>query len=134
ALRQILQQTMSEWGMFPTLAASGAEALALVRAQARFDIAVIDMQMPGMSGLALARELRKLVADLPIVMTSALGMPMYATAGNRHPHDLPVILSPMPGANDPREAVRQLGVKSILFKPVKPSKLRATLLEHLDTA
>jgi PAS domain S-box-containing protein len=133
AVRRILQQTMSDWGMLPTLAASGAEALALVREQARFDIAVIDMQMTGMSGLTLAKELRKLVAELPIVMTSALGVPMYAAGDNRPLHDLPIVISRVAGANDQHEAVRQLGVKSIVFKPVKPSVLRATLLEHFDT-
>ena len=134
AVRQILQQTMSAWGMIPTLAGSGAEALALVREQARFDIAVIDMQMPGMSGLTLARQLRKLAAELPIVMTSALGMPMYAAGDNRPLQDLPIVISPVSGANEQHEAMRQLGVKSIVFKPVKPSMLRATLLQHFDTA
>ena len=120
--------------MIPTLAGSGAEALALVREQARFDIAVIDMQMPGMSGLTLARQLRKLAAELPIVMTSALGMPMYAAGDNRPLQDLPIVISPVSGANEQHEAMRQLGVKSIVFKPVKPSMLRATLLQHFDTA
>lgn len=133
-VRQILQQTMGEWGMVSTLAASGAEALALVRRQTRFDIAIIDMQMPGMSGLVLAKELRKLAADMPIVMTSSLGVPMYAAANNRFLHDMPIMISPAPGANEQREAVRQLGVKSIIFKPVKPSVLRAALLEHFDIA
>ncbi|MCC6457157.1 MAG: response regulator [Caldilineaceae bacterium] len=131
---RILQQTMSNWGMRPTLAASGAEALALVRGQARFDIVVIDMQMPGMSGLTLAKELRKLVAELPIVMTSALGVPMYAAADNRYLRDLPIVMSPTGGATAQSEAVRQLGVNSILFKPMKPSVLRATLLEQFETA
>jgi CheY-like chemotaxis protein len=67
-------------------------------------------------------------------MTSALGVPMYAAGDNRHLHDLPIVVSPMPGATDPSEAVRQLGVKSIVFKPVKPSILRATLLEYFDIA
>jgi CheY-like chemotaxis protein len=131
---RILQRTMSEWGMVVTTALSGTEALTIMREQARFDIVVSDMQMPGMSGLTLAKELRKLVAELPVVMTSALGAPMYAAVDNRYLHDLPVMLSPTSGANDQREAMRQLGVKSILFKPVKPSQLHAVLLEHLDKA
>jgi PAS domain S-box-containing protein len=133
AVRQNLQQLICEWGMVATSAASGVEALALVRDRGRFDIVVIDMQMPGMSGLVLAKELRKLVANLPIVMTSALGMPMYAAGDDRHLYDLPVVMPPAAGGNDPREAVRQLGVTSIIFKPVKVSVLRAVLLAQFDT-
>jgi CheY-like chemotaxis protein len=129
---QILKRTLTQWGMLPTLAASGAEALALLQDQPRFDIVIIDMQMPGMSGLILAKELRKLVGELPIVMTSALGVPMYAVGDNRRLRDLPVVMSSASGANEQREAVRQLGVTNIVFKPVKPSFLRAALLEHFD--
>jgi CheY-like chemotaxis protein len=123
---------MNNWGMVVSLTPSGAEALALINEQTRFDIVIIDMQLTGMSGLMLAKELRKQVAELPIVMTSTLGVPMYAVGDNRHLHDLPIMVSPTRGANDQREAVRQLGVRSIIFKPIKPSVLRATLLEHLD--
>jgi CheY-like chemotaxis protein len=130
---QVLQQILSAWGMIPTRAASGAEALALIRKPTHFDIVIIDMQMPGMSGLALAKDLRRLVAELPILMTSSLGVPMYAAGDNRHLYDLPIVVPPTPGAHDQHEAVRQLGVKCIVFKPVKPLVLRAALLEHLDT-
>jgi CheY-like chemotaxis protein len=134
AVREILQLTLRTWGMIPTLAASGAEALAHLQKQTSFDIAVIDMQMPGMSGLALAKELRKRVAGLPIVMTSTLGVPMYAVADNRNVSDLPIVLSPGQNSTDQREAVRQLGVKNIIFKPIKPAVLRTALLEHFDSA
>ncbi|MEY4933454.1 MAG: hypothetical protein RLZZ403_1774 [Pseudomonadota bacterium] len=47
------------------------EALAAVRAEpGRFDLAVTDYNMPGMSGLDVARALRKIRADLPIVLSS----------------------------------------------------------------
>jgi signal transduction histidine kinase/CheY-like chemotaxis protein len=141
-VRQMLQQTLSEWGMIPTLAVSGAEALALISTKpqldtkfdVKFDIAIIDMQMPGMAGLALAKELRRRVADLPIVMTTALGVPMYAAGDNRYLHDLPVVVPSAPAVHEQREAVRQLGVKNVLLKPIKLSILRAALLEHLDKA
>ncbi|MCC6169084.1 MAG: response regulator [Caldilineaceae bacterium] len=131
--RQILRQMLNHWGITVTPVASGAEALALMRTQARFDIAVIDMQMPGMSGLALVRELRKLAADLPVIMTSALGAPMYAAGNPRGLQELPVMLPAALAANERHEAARQLGVRDILLKPVKPSKLRTALLGHFNT-
>jgi PAS domain S-box-containing protein len=130
--RQTLQHYMAAWGMVPVLAATGMEALALMREQPRFDIAVIDMQMPEMSGLALAAELRKLAANLPIVMTSALGIPIDGAGDSQQVRDLPMVFASTPGATNPREAVRRLGVKHILFKPVKPVALRTALLDYFD--
>lgn len=47
------------------------EALATVRAQPQaFDIAVTDYNMPGMSGLEVARELHAIRADLPVALAS----------------------------------------------------------------
>jgi two-component system, cell cycle sensor histidine kinase and response regulator CckA len=47
------------------------EALAAVRAdQGQFDLVVTDLNMPGMSGLDVARELAHLRPDLPVVLTS----------------------------------------------------------------
>lgn len=132
AVRRILQQVMNEWGMSVRLAASGAEAMAIMSEHPHPDIVLIDMQMAGMSGLALAKELRRLVAELPILMTSTLGVPMYAAGDHRPLHDLPILLSSPSGAHDRREAVRQLGVRNIVFKPVKPSVLRAALLGQFE--
>jgi two-component system cell cycle sensor histidine kinase/response regulator CckA len=47
------------------------EALAAVRAEpGQFDLAVTDYNMPGMSGLEVARALREIRADLPVAMAS----------------------------------------------------------------
>jgi CheY-like chemotaxis protein len=121
------------WGMVPVVAASGAEALELVRREGQFDIAVVDLQMPGMSGLELAEELHKLVPELPVVITSALGVPVYSAEGKSQPDDHPTFLQPASKVNEQREGMRQLGIKNVLFKPVKPAALQNALLEHLDT-
>ena len=48
-----------------------SEALAAVRAEpGRFDLVVTDYRMPSMTGLALARALREIRADLPVVLAS----------------------------------------------------------------
>ena len=47
------------------------EALAAARAEpGRFDVVMTDYNMPGMSGLDVARALREIRADLPIILAS----------------------------------------------------------------
>ncbi len=48
--------------MVPRGAQSGHRALEWLRAGENFDLAILDMQMPGMDGLMLATEIRKLPA------------------------------------------------------------------------
>ena len=46
-------------------------ALAAVRAQPEaFDVAVTDLNMPGLSGLDVAREIARLRRDLPVIISS----------------------------------------------------------------
>ena len=49
---------------------SGAEALALIEDQ-RIDVAVVDLEMPGMDGIQLMRRLRERQPDLPMGLWSA---------------------------------------------------------------
>jgi len=47
------------------------EAVAAVRANpAQFDLAVTDLNMPGMSGLEVSQALKQIRADLPVIMAS----------------------------------------------------------------
>ncbi len=73
--RQILLRQAQSWGMHATAVASGPEALALIHQGAVFDAAVLDYQMPGMDGVALASAMRKEDAgqELPLVLLSSLG-------------------------------------------------------------
>ncbi|MBI5302564.1 MAG: PAS domain S-box protein [Chloroflexi bacterium] len=73
--RKIIDLQLRAWGMTPTTAASGAEALALIQRGDRFDIAILDMQMPEMDGLTLAAEIRKQrdANALPLVMLTSIG-------------------------------------------------------------
>ena len=48
---------------------------------ARFDLAIVDMHMPGMDGVALARHLRALDPALPLVLLSSLGRREAAAEG-----------------------------------------------------
>ncbi|MFO1252703.1 MAG: response regulator [Inhella sp.] len=59
--------------MVPQDYASAAAALAAVQAGAGFDLGVLDMHMPDTDGLTLARQLRTLRPQLPLVLFSSLG-------------------------------------------------------------
>jgi len=57
---RILTLQASKWGMAARGAQSASEALGWLRSGEKFDLAILDMQMPGMDGLMLAGEIRKM--------------------------------------------------------------------------
>ena len=68
----LLAQTMlSREGFRVTAFTHAEQALAAVRAHANdFDLMVTDYNMPGMSGLELARRVQSIRGDLPIAIVS----------------------------------------------------------------
>ncbi len=72
--RQILLKQTDSWGMIPTTASSGIEALNIITKGKEFDLALLDMNMPEMNGLTLAIEIRKIphLSQLPLVMLSSV--------------------------------------------------------------
>jgi len=58
-------------------AASGDEALALVKAN-DFDVAMVDMSMPGLSGIALVKRLKAEKPKLKVLVLSMHGENQYA--------------------------------------------------------
>ncbi|HVM51224.1 MAG TPA: response regulator [Candidatus Acidoferrum sp.] len=98
---RILAAQASKWGMVPRDTQDGAQALEWLRAGERFDLAILDMQMPGMDGLMLACEIRKLPGGdiLPLVLLASMGI------HSEHP------------------AVAAAVFASRLTKPVKPAQL-----------
>ena len=57
-------------------AASGPEALAMALAH-RPDVAVLDLQMPGLDGIEVATELRRLLPDCRTMIVTGHGRPGY---------------------------------------------------------
>ncbi len=74
--RKILALQAQSWGMSAHPTESGAEALKLLNLRGHFDLAILDMHMPGMDGLTLAQEIRKIPEyhQLPLVMLSSLSL------------------------------------------------------------
>jgi len=73
--REILTRQAESWGMLPQAAELPSEALVWIRRGDPFDLAVLDLAMPGMDGLTLAREIRRHrdSATLPLVLLTSLG-------------------------------------------------------------
>ncbi|MBW4665068.1 MAG: response regulator [Chroococcus sp. CMT-3BRIN-NPC107] len=72
--RQILVLQAQNWQMLPVAVESGAEALKLLQQQNYFELAILDMQMPQMDGLTLAREIQHQLklTNLPLVMLASI--------------------------------------------------------------
>ena len=111
--RKVLQQQTAAWGMRAQCAASGREALAMLRTQANlgspFDILLLDQSMPGMSGVELASR----VKDDPVLSSELLIIML--TGINQVPS---------------RVIARNAGIRRILSKPVAGYTLRTTLIDE----
>ncbi|MES2696466.1 MAG: response regulator [Verrucomicrobiota bacterium] len=107
--RRILRILAQRWGMLPLEAHSGLEALELLAGNPPVDVAILDMQMPGMDGLDLAVRMRSL--------------PRYAK--------LPLILLSSAAASRDRSDVRWQHFAACFNKPLRHSQLHESLLTVL---
>jgi CheY-like chemotaxis protein len=71
--RRVLTLQAGKWGMQCRATESPLEALRLLDGGEGFDVAILDMHMPEMDGIALARKIRTHHASLPLVLFSSLG-------------------------------------------------------------
>ncbi len=71
--RRILGGYVYSWGMIPMVAASGQDALIWIRRGDNFDLAILDINLQDMDGLALAEEIRKYNKALPLVILTSIG-------------------------------------------------------------
>jgi PAS domain S-box-containing protein len=103
--RAVLRQQITPWGMEVDDARGGAEALEKLRSAAErdepYDIALLDMQMPQMDGLGLARSIKR-ERDI-----SAARLVLVTSMGQR---------------GDGEEA-RKAGIEAYLTKPVRQAQL-----------
>jgi len=82
--REIVTRHARSWGMEPVAAELPAAALQLIAGGEHFDVAVLDMMMPDMDGIALAREIRRHrdERDLPLLLLTSLGrLPQARSTG-----------------------------------------------------
>ena len=114
--RYLLSQYAEDWGMYPSMASTASEALAMLYTSVGrgkpYDLVIIDMQMPGMDGLTLAQTIKsdpKLKSARLILLTSL---------GQRY--DGP--------------AAREAGFSGSLTKPVRKDQLEACLANAMGRA
>ena len=79
-LRELLHRYLSDNGFLVTAARDAKEARNLQKGMA-FDLIVLDVMMPGESGLDLARSLREVRNNVPILMLTAMGEPSDRIGG-----------------------------------------------------
>jgi len=69
-MREILEALLAPEGYDVRVAADGAEGLEIARSLP-FDAAIVDVMMPGMDGLTVLDELKRIDQDLAVVMVTA---------------------------------------------------------------
>ncbi len=113
--RLVLEEQLAAWRMRPVAVASAAEAIATLREAARsgepYDVALLDLMMPGTDGLMLARQIR---ADPTLGAPSMLLLTSDQTVT--------------------RQEVEDAGVHASLSKPVRHGELRGALRALLGEA
>jgi signal transduction histidine kinase/DNA-binding response OmpR family regulator len=70
--RRILALQTAKWGMVVKDTEAPERALQILMRES-FDVAILDMHMPGMDGATLAARIREAGHDLPLVLFSSLG-------------------------------------------------------------
>lgn len=101
--RDIITHQVKHYSMLPTAVASGKEALGMLDRGEMFDLALLDLRMPEMDGIELAREIIKKQPD----------------------HKLPLVLISSSWERPTESAIGLFSAR--LTKPVKESRLRDAL-------
>lgn len=89
ALRQILSQK----GYEVATAGNGPDALAVLEKDPAFDLIILDVAMPGMTGYEVCRHIRQdaRVQDVPVIFLTAKGLLMDMAEGEDAGSDLYLI-------------------------------------------
>jgi DNA-binding NtrC family response regulator len=109
AMAQMCAKLIRRRGHNVVIAASGQDALAMVREARDIDVVITDVQMPKMSGMQLVARLHALDATLPIILMTG-----YAQ-----------LLSPS-------EAL-EIGAADYIMKPFEPETLIGSLERAINS-
>jgi PAS domain S-box-containing protein len=108
---EFMRELLDTWGIRATYLARPQDALDAVRKDpSQFDVVITDQSMPRMTGVQLARELRAVRSDLPVLLYTG-----YSDALPRDDQGPPALAA-------------------VLKKPVDPAALRGALRSLLTDA
>lgn len=102
----IARRFISGWGGEIDLVVDGRQALEFI-ARKKYDLILMDVQMPVLDGFACTRKIRKHYKDIPIIAVTA---------------------SPK---NEIINEIMACGMNDFVSKPFKPNELRSKILEYL---
>jgi PAS domain S-box-containing protein len=107
--RATLEKYGRRWQMNTLLAGDAHSAYELVKAHQDWDVAIIDMELPDEDGLTLAGNL--------LAQPALQGKPILLLAARNHINI--------------RQRTEEAGVRTLLYKPLKPTDLLAALVLSL---
>jgi len=106
--REIAIDLLEEFSVFADQAGDGLEALALA-GEKRYDLILMDLQMPRMDGLEASRQIRQL--------------PNY--------HDVPILAVTANHIDEVRAICKTSGIDDVLTKPVAAKVFKSAVSEWL---
>jgi DNA-binding response OmpR family regulator len=109
-IRRILQTVLESSGFEVDLRQDGTDALEAIDGDEHYDLILLDIMMPGATGLEILRKIR--------------GMDARKTT--------PVMILTAKGQDEDREAAFSLGADDFLTKPFSPKKLLARIHQLID--
>lgn len=107
--RKVIETVLGQAGYGVTLADGGEQALDLLEAQ-RFDLVIVDMQMPDLSGIDVFRQYRFMRPD----------------------SHTPFMVLTANAATEAREACQAAGLDVFLTKPIRPADLLRAVHERIE--
>jgi len=107
---RVMTHRAAQWGMHVHGGVNADEALKAIAGSAPFDVAILDLQLPGMDGLTLAGKIRELPAGrfVPLLLLSSVRL----------------------RSDDPRPA--SAGVCGMVHKPIRPAQLLDAVCRAMD--
>jgi two-component system, sensor histidine kinase len=110
--QQVAMRFLDRLGQDVVIAANGAEAVSMA-ASSRFDVILMDMQMPVMDGIQATIEIRK---------------------GSGPNAETPIVAMTANASDDDRQQCRQAGMQGFESKPISLDRLRAVLAAHASVS
>jgi len=104
--RMVATKFLNKWDIEPDSVENGAEAVKLLKKQ-KYDIVLMDLQMPKMDGYEATLKIRKFNSDVPIIALTASAM------------------------MDTRERVLKTGMTDYISKPFNPDDLYVKIATHI---